>query len=119
MAGLCGLTADSDFQAASVALSPYWLVALTSFLVLGALSWPLLKIVFVGVGERVGVFDLVSLGLSLLVGAGLVTLLSLDLAASFGRWLPSDAKRAQGRLRAPPRHRPSRSTGTSRSWPPA
>jgi hypothetical protein len=80
VAAICGLVLQSRFEADTVALNPYWLVALTALLVLAWLAWPVLKVTCMGPTERVRVFDLVFLGFSLLLGASLLTLISLDVA---------------------------------------
>lgn len=88
VAAICGLVPQGRFEADSVALNPYWLVALTALLALAWLAWPLLKVAFMGPTERVRAFDLVFLGFSLLLGAALLTLLSLDVAGYLGEREP-------------------------------
>lgn len=78
---VCGLVRYNRFHLESLSI-PYPVLLSFLFLILtAALAWPFLNLVFIGARERLTVSDVFFLGLSILVGSALFTLILLDVYA--------------------------------------
>ena len=80
---LGGIIQEDAFQVEYMTI-PFTVAGLVTLgLILGILSWPYLKIFFIGSGEKIQAFDIFFLVISLFLGSGLVTLLLLDTIAYY------------------------------------
>ncbi len=124
---LVGLVAGRTLSSDSYAISFSTLILLCALLVFGLLSWPFLKLTFLGESQRVRVHDVLLVAICTLVGLSLLTIGVLDYVA-YDRHLQStldgqlrglaeavngqakgeldkatdDARAAAGRRRSPP-----------------
>jgi hypothetical protein len=78
---LCGLTAQRTLSADSYAVSFSILILLSATLFFGLLSWPFLKLMLLGEGQRVKAHDIVLVAICTLVGMSLMTIGALDFFA--------------------------------------
>jgi hypothetical protein len=76
---LCGLVRSQRALSESLAVSYTVLVAFVFLVLMVILSWPFLKVRFMGPKDRLRVADVLLLGFSTLTGSALVTLFLLDL----------------------------------------
>lgn len=76
---ICGLIPRKDFVYKSLAVSSALLFFLMGLLFLATLSWPFLKLKLIGETQRIGVFDVLLLGLCSVLGVSIATLFVLDL----------------------------------------
>ncbi len=74
---VCGLVPKKEFLYKSMATSSALLSTLMGLLLLAALSWPFLKLVLIGESQRVGVFDVLLLGVCTILGISVATLFLL------------------------------------------
>jgi hypothetical protein len=79
---LGGLTAQRTLTAASSTIPFSTMTLLLAFLLLALLSWPFLKLRFIGEAQRVRVYDVVLVGVGALLGVALITVVTLDLFAT-------------------------------------
>jgi hypothetical protein len=81
---ICGLVPRKEFVYKSLAVSSALLFFLMGLLFLATLSWPFLKLKLIGKMQRIGVFDVLLLGVCSVLGVSIATLFALDLWA-FGK----------------------------------
>src|SRR6185369_3101615 len=74
---VCGLVQGSHFRREAWAFPYTWLVIFVFLTVVIALSWPFLKLHFIGDKDRLKLADFYWLGFSLLVGSAILTLFML------------------------------------------
>ena len=89
---LCGLVSSANLSSRSYAVSFSTLVLLCALLVLGLLSWPFLKLTFLGEAQRVKVYDVVLVMFSTTIGVALLTVGAMDYVA-YGRELQRELDR--------------------------
>ena len=89
---LCGLVATHALSSKSYAVSFSTLTLLCGLLLLGLLSWPFLKLTFLGEAQRVKAYNVVLVVLSTMVGLSLLTIAALDYIA-YGRELQTELDR--------------------------
>src|SRR5439155_26009885 len=78
---LCGLTAQRTLSADSYAVSFSTLILLSAILLVGLLSWPFLKLIFLGEAQRVKAHDILLVAICTFVGISLMTIGALDFFA--------------------------------------
>jgi hypothetical protein len=76
---VCGLVQDSHFRREAWAFPYTWLIGFVFLTVVVALSWPFLKLHFIGPKDRLKLADIYWLGFSMLVGSAILTLFMLFL----------------------------------------
>lgn len=76
---ICGLVPQKELVYESLAVSSALLFFLLGALLLAILSWPFLKLKLIGETQRVGLFDVLLLGLCCVLGVSVATLFVLDL----------------------------------------
>lgn len=76
---ICGLVPQKELVYKSLAVSSALLFFLLGALLLALLSWPFLKLKLIGEAQRVGLFDVLLLGLCCVLGISVATLFVLDL----------------------------------------
>jgi len=74
---VCGLVQGSHFRREAWAFPYTWLIVFVFLTVVVALSWPFLKLHFIGSKDRLKLADVYWLGFSLLVGSAILTLFML------------------------------------------
>src|SRR6185369_6908307 len=74
---VCGLVQGSHFRREGWAFPYTWLIVFVFLTVVIALSWPFLKLHFIGSKDRLKLADVYWLGFSLLVGSAILTLFML------------------------------------------
>jgi hypothetical protein len=75
---VCGLVPKKEFVYKSLSVSSSLLSGLLGLIILAALSWPFLKLALISKTQRVGVFDVILLGICSVLGVSIVTLFLLD-----------------------------------------
>jgi hypothetical protein len=86
---LCGIIAQRTLSKDSYAVSFSILILLSAMLLLGLLSWPFLKLTFLGEAQRVKASDVVLVATCTLVGVSLLTIGALDYFAYDRRLQPA------------------------------
>jgi len=74
---VCGLVEGTHFRREAWAFPYTWLIAFVFLTVVVALSWPFLKLHFIGPKDRLKLADVYWLGFSMLVGSAILTLFML------------------------------------------
>ncbi|MBI1928810.1 cache domain-containing protein [Candidatus Poribacteria bacterium] len=75
---VCGLVQSDQFRSESLAISYMPLIVFISLFLIVVLSWPFLRVWYMGPKERLGVTNVFSLAFSILMGSALLTFLLLD-----------------------------------------
>lgn len=75
---ICGLAPKKELVYGSLAVSSALLTFLLGLLLLAALSWPFLKLKLLGETQRIGIFDVLMLGVCSLLGLSIATIFVLD-----------------------------------------
>jgi hypothetical protein len=78
---LVGLTSQRSLRAQSFAVSFSIMAAILIVLLLAVLSWPFVKLFFIGESQRIKAHDVVLVGTSVLLGIAVITICALDLYA--------------------------------------
>jgi hypothetical protein len=78
---VCGLIETSQFDQASSAVPPVVLIIVLFLFLALTLSWPFIQLGLMGPDNRLRIYDVVFVAFSTVVGAGLITLVVLDLYA--------------------------------------
>ncbi len=81
---VCGLIAKERFRREATEISPSLIALSVGILILLACCWPFMKLAFSGVEEPITRGDVVMLAVATLVGAGVLTLLCVDVIAYTG-----------------------------------
>jgi len=77
---LHGLIRTATFARETHRIGDRWVLTLLLLLVLATLTWPLLKLWYMGAAERLGGLDVRVLALSMVVMAGVITLATMELS---------------------------------------
>ena len=78
---VCGLIQTSQFNQSSNAVPPVVLIVVLFLFLALTLSWPFIQLGLMGPDNRLRIYDVVFVAFSTVVGAGLLTLVVLDLYA--------------------------------------
>ncbi len=89
---LCGLVSSANLSSRELRGVVFDLVLLCALLVLGLLSWPFLKLTFLGEAQRVKAYDVVLVMFATTIGVALLTVGAMDYVA-YGRELQRELDR--------------------------